>query len=66
MPGKNVPMFTVFDKISSVREEENLVFLHSEFLTDINSTVDKDICSAIRQHLKGFLLYSFKIFFCDK
>lgn len=56
MPEKNVPMFTVFDKVSSVREEENLVFLHSEFLTEINSTVDKDICSAIRQHLKGFLL----------
>ena len=65
MQGKNVTVFTVFDKMSSLLrklefwassvEEENFDCFPtlSDFLTEINSTVDKDICSAIVQHLRG-------------
>lgn len=65
MQGKNVTVFTVFDKMSSLLrklefwassvEEENFDCFPtlSDFLTEINSTVHKDICSAIVQHLRG-------------
>lgn len=65
MQGKNVTVFTVFNKMSSLLiklefgassiEEENFDCFPtlSDFLTEINSTGDKDICGTIVQHLRG-------------
>lgn len=64
MQGKNETVFTVFHKMSSLLTklefwassvEENFDCFPTlcDFLTEINSTVSKDFCSAIVQHLRG-------------
>lgn len=77
MQGKNMTVFTVFDKMSllrklefwasSVEERKLWLFPHSsDFLTEINSTVDKDILQCHCAAPKGFAFYSVKIFSCNK